>query len=443
MVLCGKTGSMHMKFSTLKLSVCALAASVLAIGCAKKPTELSPKVPSGTTSAIVFRNHAALDPLTDKVKGLLPAIEKTDKKANEAFAILKSAGLLDAKYRWAMVTVGEIKAAEKGKKQPTPDFGTAISFHHEAAKIVDALTTALKKDSKASVSLEAAKFAGLDGWKIVEKESMDSEIRPCFASFEGEVFLIGSNPAALERLVELYRDGKGVDTSFASLTDKGDVVVGVKTRKVGETAVKCTGEDNIAGLASLVPVPNFDKTVKGLGDFDLSLSVADGKNLVFLLEQDIGDAKAAEELCKTGKTMLDAQLPMVKQMVAGDKDLAKFAPVLDSVKIDGAGSSVKISASIALNLIASAVDMAKGNLSSYQDDAQRTACISNLKQIESAVEMFKMDKGKAPTSFADICGADKFIKSEPKCPCGGTYSLPKGENDAPTCSIKGHKLESF
>jgi prepilin-type N-terminal cleavage/methylation domain-containing protein len=71
--------------------------------------------------------------------------------------------------------------------------------------------------------------------------------------------------------------------------------------------------------------------------------------------------------------------------------------------------------------------------------AQANACITNLKQIESAKEQWGLENKVAsdavPTS-ANLYGATLYIKEEPKCPNGGTYDI-KALNTDPTCSIGG------
>src|ERR1043165_4907966 len=52
--------------------------------------------------------------------------------------------------------------------------------------------------------------------------------------------------------------------------------------------------------------------------------------------------------------------------------------------------------------------------------SQTNQCISNLRQINSAIDMWALEKRQptnAPVSWSDISG---YIKSEPFCPSGGT-----------------------
>jgi len=69
--------------------------------------------------------------------------------------------------------------------------------------------------------------------------------------------------------------------------------------------------------------------------------------------------------------------------------------------------------------------------------SQRSTCMENLKQIDSAKEQWAMESGApngAAVNMSDVAGV--YIRgpvSGPTCPGGGTYTLnPIGSN--PTCS---------
>ena len=88
---------------------------------------------------------------------------------------------------------------------------------------------------------------------------------------------------------------------------------------------------------------------------------------------------------------------------------------------------------IVVAIIAILAAVAIPNFVTYRKTSQMNACISNLKQIQSAVEQAKL-KGVASPTWTDIIGTDKYIKVTPTCPAGGTYSLPTDDTSDPTCS---------
>ena len=87
---------------------------------------------------------------------------------------------------------------------------------------------------------------------------------------------------------------------------------------------------------------------------------------------------------------------------------------------------------IVVAIIAILAAVAIPNFVRYRKTSQMNACISNLKQIQSAVAQCQLE-GKA-IADGNIFGADKYIRVTPTCPAGGSYSLPSEDTADPTCS---------
>ena len=105
---------------------------------------------------------------------------------------------------------------------------------------------------------------------------------------------------------------------------------------------------------------------------------------------------------------------------------------------------------IVVAIIAILAAVAIPNFVRYRKTSQMNACISNLKQIQTAVEQAKM-AGVASPAKADIIGADKFIKTTPRCPSAAStsgfddcYKIPEDDTSNPECKIgteDGYKHE--
>ncbi len=82
------------------------------------------------------------------------------------------------------------------------------------------------------------------------------------------------------------------------------------------------------------------------------------------------------------------------------------------------------------------------NFVKARDSSRKNSCIANLKQIDSAKEQWAMDNKKdagASVDFTDLVGATNYMKAQPSCPSGGTYSVNAiGTN--PTCTTANHTL---
>ena len=88
------------------------------------------------------------------------------------------------------------------------------------------------------------------------------------------------------------------------------------------------------------------------------------------------------------------------------------------------------------------------NFVKNRNQSQTRACISNMRQIETAAENYRTEHDMTlTTTISELVGAANYIKTEPKCPAGGTYSITTTEVDGEsvisvncTESAKGHVL---
>jgi len=88
---------------------------------------------------------------------------------------------------------------------------------------------------------------------------------------------------------------------------------------------------------------------------------------------------------------------------------------------------------IVVAIIAILAAVAIPNFVRYRKTSQMNACISNLKQLVTASEQWKMNNAGIP-EMTDLVGTDKYIKVTPTCPAQGTYTKPSDDNADWTCS---------
>jgi competence protein ComGC len=88
------------------------------------------------------------------------------------------------------------------------------------------------------------------------------------------------------------------------------------------------------------------------------------------------------------------------------------------------------------------VAVAVPNFVKARQQAQRQACVSNLRAIEAAKAQWALENKKVGTDTptdTDLFGPEKYIQNAPACPAGGIYRL-NAARDKPTCSVPGHAL---
>ena len=71
-------------------------------------------------------------------------------------------------------------------------------------------------------------------------------------------------------------------------------------------------------------------------------------------------------------------------------------------------------------------------------------CIANLRQMQGAKDQWVTENHKTKDdipSDADLFGPDLYVRTKPRCPEGGVYSLGR-VGEGPTCSLgtRNHRL---
>ena len=73
------------------------------------------------------------------------------------------------------------------------------------------------------------------------------------------------------------------------------------------------------------------------------------------------------------------------------------------------------------------------NFIKNRNDSQRRACISNMRQIETAAETYRINNPGVLPTVADLVGPDNYIKTTPTCPKDkSAYTIGTGDGDAIT-----------
>ena len=97
---------------------------------------------------------------------------------------------------------------------------------------------------------------------------------------------------------------------------------------------------------------------------------------------------------------------------------------------------------IVVAIIALLALIALPNFMKARDDARKSTCISNLKQIFSAKQQYALANSIPDTTVLTSTELNAYVTgnfSSIKCPAGGTYNIGNVPTN-PTCNINGHAL---
>jgi competence protein ComGC len=113
--------------------------------------------------------------------------------------------------------------------------------------------------------------------------------------------------------------------------------------------------------------------------------------------------------------------------------------------LDGSGLALAglitgyISIVMGLLVIPLLLSIAIPNFVKAREVAKQNACISNLRQLDGAIQMWALENKKLADSKVTLQDLSPYLKQPLICPSGGTYRLGL-VSDKPTCSIPGHSL---
>jgi len=115
------------------------------------------------------------------------------------------------------------------------------------------------------------------------------------------------------------------------------------------------------------------------------------------------------------------------------------------IKTEKAAGFTLVEIMIVVAIISLLAAIAIPNFVKARTASQKTACVSNLKQIDGAKATWALENKRANSDSpvdTDLFGSTSYIRSKPSCPANGTYTLDIVGNK-PACSLaatEGHTL---
>ena len=325
----------------MKQMACAALVAAVAVGitgCGNKNSStgsFQPKVAEGAIAALVARpmENTSLAPLCKQYGlGMTDLMKQAPGDAQE---IIKGLELDKAENKWIAVTFDAL-SAEKIEKAD-PDFAVAIATSVDLDKAVAyAQSKELQKFDKATI-------AGVPAYVAKQGEKAEAYM----ANLDKQLILVANSSAGLEKLIALYRDGKGASADFGSFALGANDVIRLKVAKVGENVKKALPDPGMLKMVNGV-IPDGDKIVQGLGAVELALGASDdGKNIKLDLSLDTAADADAEKLVTFADTGLKAFTAQMKEGAEKDADAKAAYEALQAVKIEAKGKVATLAASTA------------------------------------------------------------------------------------------------
>ena len=323
----------------MKQMACAALVAAVAVGitgCGDKASStgrFEPKVAEGAFAALVARpmEKTSLAPLCKQYG--LSMVDLMKQAPGDAQEIIKDLELDKAENKWVAVTLDPVSA----EKLEDPDFTVAIATSVDLDKAI------AYAQSKENQKIDKSTIAGVPAYVAVDGEKPKAYM----ANLDKKLILVANTSAGLEKLIALYRDGKGSSADFGSFALGANDVIRLKVAKVGENVKKSLPDPEMLKMVNQM-VPDGDKIVLGLGAVELALGASDdGKNIKLDLTLDTAADADADKLVTVAKTGLMALTAQMKEGAEKDADAKAAYEALQGVKIEAKGKVATLTASTA------------------------------------------------------------------------------------------------
>ncbi len=435
------------------LKLAGLAALAFTVAGCGKGANKDVLVPKGTLVAAYIDVGKAYDNGKEYVSDVIDELpDNMRKEVKKGFkeGLGKFDEIKDALTpEWAVIAFG----GTLKHLSDAPDECWSMAIKIDAGE--DAVTKLLKEKFFAGRSVKTDKSHGNVRYEVADGRY--------FGLVDDKYLIFGASKEAFDDMFDLYAGDGRESEDFDDLTRiSGDTVCRIATAPVSkilerleltrhvEKFFESSKDEELADMVLNMGPISIDVDIGEEADGVLRVECASSTDAriiehvfnMFALATRIGAGAAAYMI-----TQEPDKNKMALELIGGTDFVLKMLRTAKNAKVTRSGSTVETSAVSGLGIVAGAV--AIPNFIKYRRDAQKAACITNMKQLESAVELYFMNAGSSRTpTMSDLCGPDKYLKTEPTCPAGGRYTIRKkyGDNDGidiicPHADDAGHRLE--
>lgn len=423
----------------LKLA-CLLFLALTVVGCGKRAI-----VPENTIAAAYIDIEKAYENGKDIASTLIGALfaDERSQAVSEYVEVFKKIDTLKdpLKMEWAIVALGGDPKSLTDAHEMRKKIAVAIKIKADEDKFQDLLKDVFRDD-------EGRFRVGL---------------------IDGKYLILGWSESAFVDMYGLYLGQGRRSDDFDDLSKiSGDTICRVSTAPVSSLLKRFELTQEIERFGRFCEEEDIAEMILNMGAISLEVGIGDEVGLSLSVECDSsGEAKIIEKLMDSvaflvrvggdvgafranNAEFLDAWKLSSRDKAAIAMRKALFIGLAKKVRVDRDGDVAMLSIAIDVDLIekaaskkdsggktglfsslSSSVSKLFNSLSNleifssffeYRKEAQKAACISNMKQLQTAAELYMTQKDSIPT-IRDLCGPDNYLRIEPTCPKDGSHYL--------------------
>ena len=308
-----------------------------------------------------------------------------DPKARE---FIEKSGLNDAKLRWAVLSVENLKIVD-GDPQ-LDGLSLAIGGTVDLEKVI----SVGQKESKGEFSFEEVKLEGEKAWRFIPKDAhairdmKKAHVDPYVTSLGGRLVLVATSRDALAKQIRLYRKGAEKGDLLAGFSAANGEFMRICWAGIGNLVRQNTSKSDLKAINMFVP--NGDALVYGLGNLTIDTKVRpDGmlSDSIRLGAASEADADNIRTLAKTGLMTATAQISR------DSKTPDAVKKIIADVKVVGKDGVVEIQSScLSVGLLAGAIFPA---ISSATRSANSAALSMNGRNLFMGIIMANTERENA------------------------------------------------
>lgn len=290
-----------------------------------------------------------------------------DLPPGDVASFLKESGVLDADYRWAVLSMDSVPDMS-GASDGIPDgLSLAIAGNIDLAKFMQAAQRKLAEKEEDAANFTETALEGEKVWRLVPanekaaQEMKNVKADPYVAWLGGQLVVIALSRDAMVKQIRLYRKGEGMDAALHG-GDASAATAYAFMSGLNNVMRKGIPAEELESLKAMLP--NGDKIVLGLKSAELRVQAASGESVQASLIVHAASEQDADPLRTVAKAGLMTARAQLAQKPGTPKAVLR---AVESFKVGGANGAVELSFTSTVSDLVAALASAMAEMTGGQD----------------------------------------------------------------------------